>query len=166
MLVNKIIAIKLVYQLGYVYVTMGPLSSPLSRTRLVIPWIMIFNIIPWIFVVILDASLGDAFSDTGKASVCLIFFIVNIIYLLYVLLKYLSLMYKEITHFIGNVYVKEKEVIVNQQQQQQKRDKHDTIHIMSIIDLMVGNGFSWTWIFTSLYYFNNTFYISNIVNQP
>jgi hypothetical protein len=47
-----------------------------------------------------------------------------------------------------------------------KGNKETGLSFWDLVDIFIGNTLVWSWIFTSLYYFNESFYATNIVNQP
>lgn len=112
-----------------------------------IPWLFIFNVALWLFVIILDASIGESFSSTVKASLCTVLFVINLAYYLYIVIVHMALIYPEL-HIKSSV----------------SRDVG--IDLWDILNIFFSGALVWTWLFTALYYFRPDFYVSNLVDKP
>lgn len=119
-----------------------------------IPWCLIFNLISWFFVWILDAGIGEPFNDLWKASLCLVFFIPHLTYYVYIVVIHMALVYQDVSLLIDR-----KKKIGTQEEQV-------SLSLWRIMGIIAANGLVWTWIFTSLFYFNSAFYATNIVTEP
>lgn len=143
-----------------------------------IPWIVIFNIITWGFVFILDAAIGESFNNQVKAGVCLTFYILNISFFFYTVVIYISIIYNKVTIFTTKYFRKNHNhsnrilPLYNNNTNHNHHNHHDinkvreSFNFINMLNIFFGNGLSWTWIFVSLYFFNNSYYISNIQNTP
>jgi hypothetical protein len=120
-----------------------------------VPWIIIFNLSTWMLMWILDGAIGQDFNNTWKASLCLVFFILNALYFVYIVLIHMALVYHAIASLLKRISGRK-----------MKGNKETGLSFWDLVDIFIGNTLVWSWIFTSLYYFNESFYATNIVNQP
>ena len=121
------------------------------KTR--IPWCILFNIISWSFTWFLNFTIGDNFTNVGRAVICIIFFIPNLVYFIYIVTLNLSLFYKNVASNLKYLFGIE----INTKRR---------LSLWSIIDILGGNVLTWSWLFASIYYFNPNYYQSNLINQP
>lgn len=127
--------------------------NPLS-TRSIIPWCVVMNLFFWCLIWLFDICVGENFNDLTKAILCLIFFILNFSYFLYIISLYMAIVYKSVISIF-------KYLTVGKEWTHKKG-----LSIWSLLNIMIGNTLTWAWLFTSLYYFNENFYIGNLVNEP
>lgn len=117
--------------------------SPFS-VYTVIPWAIIFNVVPALLMMALDALLGASFDNGVKASLTLILFIFNLLYMIYVILIHMRLFYVRCTS-------------------KQRRSGLYPITFADLFNMVLASPLIWCWLFLSLYFFDDTMY-TDVVN--
>lgn len=111
---------------------------------------------------ILDGAIGDPFDNTVKGILCLLLFIVHLIYLLYVVVAHMALIYSEVRNIIYKIMGSKKEG-EGELPSSSSSSSSSSLQIWDVFNIFLGNGLVWPWIFISLFYFDETFYQTNMI---
>lgn len=126
--------------------------NPLSLYT-VLPWAIIFNVGEAIVMMVLDAAIGEPFDDMVKGALCLILFILNFMYILYVVVIHFSVL-----SVMRRPGLREEEA----------RERIYPITFVDLFNIIMSSSLIWVWLFMALYFFDHAAYTNVLVeaNQP
>lgn len=104
-------------------------------------------------MMVLDAVIGEPFDDMVKGALCLILFILNFMYILYVIVIHFSVL-----SLVRRPGLREEEA----------RERIYPITFVDLFNLIVSASLIWAWLFMALYFFDHAAYTNVLVeaNQP
>jgi len=103
-----------------------------------IPWAIVFNVVEVVLMMLLDAALLELFTRPLKASLCLLLFVANLLYILYIIIIHMQLFFVKC--------------------RKPGKPRVYPITFSDLLNIMIASPFIWTWLFLALYYFSADFY--------
>lgn len=111
----------------------------------VIPWAIIFNVVPAFLMIVSDLVIGAAFNDTIKGVLSVVLFIVNLVYIIYVIIIHVRLFFTKCSN-------------------KQRRHGLQPITFADLFNILFAGPLIWEWLFLAIFYFNNDAYTP--LNEP